>query len=501
MKALVLYPNCMMDNLIPVGVSTVIGAIKSALPDMELRLFDTTFYRTQDRPGDYERVENLQIPAFEYEDAGIRIKEGNVHEEFRRVVKDFQPDLLLVSLVESTFGQAVELLECIKGLAKPYTVAGGVFAILSPEIVLAEASIDAVCVAEGEGTVVEMCRRLARGESLRGAPGFWYKEGESVIRNPLPPLVDLDKAPFTDFSLFERERFFKPIQGRIFKMLPVEFSRGCVHRCSYCANHALEAHFKAAGRWLRWKHMDRIFAEIRRLIAEYGVEFLYFVSESFLSMPPPMFDEFCERYAEVRIPYWFNTRPEIISEKAAAKLKETNCFRIGLGIEHGNPEFRKRVLNRMASDEAIVRGCRILEEHGISYSANNIIGLPGESRDLVFDTIRLNRRIHATSIGTFVFTAFRGTVLYKRCVEKGYLDPRQPVGDLNVGSVLKNNPLSPDEIKGLLRTFPLYVKYDESEYARIAQAERFDENGNRVFEEYARRYSLEHFGKPWRRMP
>lgn len=490
LKVLVVYANCMMDNLIPVGISAVIGALHGFGAHVEL--FDTTFYRTEERPADYDRVANLQVPDFSYEELGISIHEEDVYSEFRAHVQRFTPDLIMLSVVEPTWGQGQNLLEAIRDI-RPYVVAGGVFAIMAPETIIANNLIDAVCIGEGENAVPEFCRCFVAGSDLSDISGFWIKTPDGICRNPVAPLVDLNTAPILDFSLFPPERFVKPMQGRMLKMVPVEFSRGCPYRCSYCANHALEQHFAPSGKWYRWKSLDRIFNELKTYAERYDIEFFYFISESFLSMPKAMFAEFCDRYMKLRIPFWFNTRPETITEEKVKMLEEIGCFRVGIGLEHGSPEFRDRMLNRKVSNERIIEACRIIEQSKISYSINNIIGFPGETRENVFETIRLNRQINPNSVGTFVFTPFKGTLLYDYCVEHGYIDETTPVGDLNRGSVLKNNTLNPEEIAGILRTFPLYVHFAEEMYPLIKKAEKFDHEGNNVFTDLSKRYTKEHF--------
>lgn len=490
LKVLFVYTNCMMDNLIPVGASSVIGSLKDS--GIEVELFDTTFYKTEDRSPDEVRVDNLQVAPFDYTSVGISIKERGILDDFRAQVIKFRPDVIMISMVEATYEQGLMLLGSIRHI-RPYVVAGGVFAVLSPNDIIANPLIDAVCVGEGEDAAVEFCRKFAIGEDFTTVPGMWFKKGDAIVKNEQNHLVDINRCAFLDLTLYEKDRFYKPMQGKIFRMAPIEFSRGCPYRCSYCANYAVERSFKGVGRWYRWKSLDRIFSEIDEYVKRYRVNFFYFVSETFLSMPKKEFDEFCERYSDYKIPFWFNTRPETITREVLKKLEDINCFRMGLGLEHGNEEFRRRMLNRNISNEKIIEACHMLEDSKMTYSINNIIGFPGETRKLIFDTIRLNRMIKPDTIGTFVFTPYKGTGLYDYCVKHGYITPDLRVGDPNRGSVLKNNVLSKDEIKGLLRTFPLYTHFDEEVFPYIRKAERFDSAGNSIFEELAKRYIEEHF--------
>lgn len=480
----------MMDNLIPIGVSSLLGSLKKI--DVEVELFDTTFYRTEERSSDEDRVKNLQVHSFDYSRVGISIKQADVFESFREHVVRYKPDIIMLSMVEATYEQGISLLDSIEDI-RPYTVVGGIFAILVPDEVIANDYVDALCIGEGEDAIVEFCQKYSTQCDFTDVAGMWFKNKSQIIMNPIKSLVDLDNMAFLDFSLYEKERFYKPMQGRIFRMVPLEFSRGCPYRCKYCANHALEKIFKSVGRWYRWKNMDRIFDEIHEYVTTYKAEFFYFISESFLSMPKKKFAEFCERYSDYKIPFWFNTRPETITKGVLRKLEEINCFRIGIGLEHGSDKFRREMLGRNVTNERIVEACGLVEESRISYSINNIIGFPGETRELIFDTIMLNRQIKPDSVGTFIFTPFKGTQLYDYCVKHGYINQNTATGDLNRSSVLENNTLSKDEIKGLMRVFPLYVHFDEKYFPLIEKAEHFTERGNKVFEELAKRYIAEHF--------
>ncbi|MHA2055409.1 MAG: radical SAM protein, partial [Candidatus Hodarchaeales archaeon] len=145
--------------------------------------------------------------------------------------------------------------------------------------------------------------------------------------------------------------------------------------------------------------------------------------------------------------------------------------------------FRKKVLNRRYSNELMLKAFKIVEKYKIQYTVNNIIGFPDETRDLIFDTIEVNRQINPATMNVYMFTPYKGTYLYKYCVEKGYLDEKDEVHQLLDGARLKMNSISYEELKGLQRTFPLYAKFPESEWDKIKSAEKFDEWGNKTFEE------------------
>jgi radical SAM superfamily enzyme YgiQ (UPF0313 family) len=158
------------------------------------------------------------------------------------------------------------------------------------------------------------------------------------------------------------------------------------------------------------------------------------------------------------------------------------------GIEHGNEQFRARMLNRYCSNEMMLNAMRIVEKYGIAYTVNNIIGFPEETRELIFETIEFNRLINPRTMNCYLMTPYKGTKIHQYCLEHGYLRPEDKVYQLLDSVALRNQPLSYNELKGLQRTFPLYVKFPKSEWEMIKCAEKFDEEGNNIFAAYQTRY-------------
>tara|TARA_B100000315_G_C14265874_1_gene446390 strand:- start:219 stop:644 length:426 start_codon:yes stop_codon:yes gene_type:complete len=127
---------------------------------------------------------------------------------------------------------------------------------------------------------------------------------------------------------------------------------------------------------------------------------------------------------------------------------------------------------------------RIVEKYGIAYTVNNIIGFPDETRELVFDTINVNRQINPTTMNVYFFTPYKGTRLHQYCIDKGYLSKNDRVHQLLDGVPLKMDSISYQELKGLQRTFPLYAKMPEDMFDQIRVAERFDKEGNEMYEKF-----------------
>lgn len=487
-RLLFVFANKMMENLIPVNLSILSAVLKDK--GVDVKVFDTTYYRTEDVSTDQARIETLQVRSFDLSKYGVRLKDADILKDFRAMVDDYKPHLVGLCIVEDTYKIGISLLDSIKDLKIP-TIAGGVHAILVPEEVISEDCVDMVCTGEGENALVELCGKMQKGLDYSGVHGIWVKKDGKIIKNPMARLADLNKLPFLDFGIYEDTRFYRPMQGKVYKMLPVETGRGCPFGCTYCAAPALREIYKASGKYFRKKKIEKVIDEIKFYKSEYGMNYVYFTAETFLSMNDEDFKKFVSLYGKIKLPFWFQTRPETVREDRMKILEDINCDRISIGVESGNEKVRRRVLNRQISNEAIVKAFDILAKFSIPISVNNIIGFPDETRAEIFDTIDLNRAIKADTMSAFIFTPYRGTALRKYCVEKGYLAHDAYSADICKKSILTMPTMSDEEIRGLARAFPLYVKFPKKDFDLIRKTEKFDEEGNRVFKQLSERYKKE----------
>ncbi len=485
MKVLLVYCNSMLENALPVGLSQLSACLKEA--GIAVKLFDTTFYRYSPKSDMENRIEALQFPA-----CPLNFKEGNMEADFNAMIEEFNPDLIGLSVVEPTFLLGIRLLESARKTIKnnkiPVAI-GGVHAVLAPETATRCDLIDYICVSEGESAFVELCRRLQRGEGAEDALGFWVRKGGGWMKNERAPLVDLDSLPILDFSIYPDSYLNKPMMGRLYRTISVDTTRGCPYFCSYCSDFTLRNLYKEAGSWYRQKKMTKVAGELKEYVERYAPEFVYIMSESFLSGSVNRVKEFADIYRPYSLPFWFNTRPEDIKEEKIALVKEIGARRISIGLEHGNEAFRRKYLHRNYSNDDFRYACRALKDYGISFSVNVIIGFPYETRDLIFDSIKLLKAIKPDGVSTHIYNPYHGSEMRKMCEDAGMISSDLIAEDFfQEDYALKNPTITKTDILGLFRTIPLYIEMDEKEYPRIARAERFTPEGSRTFLELKKEF-------------
>src|SRR5205085_5648365 len=136
-------------------------------------------------------------------------------------------------------------------------------------------------------------------------------------------------------------------------------------------------------------------------------------------------------------------------------LDQMGCKDLSVGIEHGNEEFRRTIVKRNYSNEVLIESLENLQDASFGVRANNIVGLPMETRELTWDTIRINRRIQHVldSANAFHFTPYRGTHLRQLALELGYISEDTQVIHNTKDTVLDMPQYPREQINGVIRTF------------------------------------------------
>lgn len=486
-RILLVYPNNTQFTLPPMAIATLVARLR-ANGYTNLRFFDCSQYVAGEEHT-ARLVKSLQQRPTDPNAVGLLQKSGCVFDDFRDEVDAFRPDLVLISVLEGTWRQALSLLVAIATKTVP-TLIGGVFVTAAPEKAIASPHVRMIGVGEGEQTVVDVAEALRSGRSCEGIPNVWAKRPDgTVAKGPAGRLMGLN-GPFPDYSLFHPSRLYRTMGGRLFRMLPVETYRGCPFRCTYCNSSMQVQMSKEAGigNFLRRKRLDHVHAEIDFLVHAYQLQYIYFIDANFFARPQAEIEAFCEMYSEFKLPFWFNTRPESVTEQRLRMVRDVGCDRMSFGIECGNEEFRRTVLRRNVSNAKLLYHFDLIAKGGIAFSVNNIIGFPDETRGLVFETIELSRQIRGyDTLSVNIFTPFHGTPLRDVAVRKGYLDPDALASSTSEPSLLRMPQLSVAEIDGLTRTFPMYVRWPKERWPIIEGAETDDQ----VFAELQQQYTQE----------
>jgi len=482
-RVLFLYPNERGMSTIPPSIAGLSQILKNE--GHITSLFDTTFYKFDDEITieDSDAITSKALtnrPVLDIDDDDLHFKKTtkSAVDDFRKAVLDFKPDIIAVSCTETTFLRGMKIIDETRDLGIK-NLFGGVFPTFAPDLVMTYSNVDMICVGEGENAMIDLANTISNKDTPSNLTNLWIRQKDgSIQKNSISRPVSIDEIPaITDIELFGEERFYRPMGGKIRRLLPVETHRGCPFTCSFCNSPGQnrlygDGDFVKGLSFFRKKDMNLVKTEIENHIKKYNVEYIYFWADTFLAWDQNEFDQFIEMYSKIKLPFWCQTRIETIDQGKFEQLKEVGLDRVTFGLEHGNAKFRAEVVKREYTNDSAIRKIKIVEKLGITFSVNNIIGFPDETRELAFDTIELNRQFKSDNTSCSILVPFHGTELHDICVKKGYLDPNVICAVSNSGESLLNMPQwDKKDITRLRDVFAMYIKFPKNRWPEIKEAE------------------------------
>lgn len=341
-------------------------------------------------------------------------------DQFLREVALRSPDLVAFSSTTNQFPYVQLYAGYIKAEQPSLPIiAGGAHPTLTPEQSVLTPELDYICVGEGEGALLELCNALQARQDTLHIRNIWTRHDGQVVRNPLRPLLqDLGSVPFADREIFDFEQILQQDDYWVDMMA----GRGCPYDCSYCCNPGLKNTFHGLGKYTRYRPVENVMAEVDALGKRYRIKTLNFQDDVF-TLKHDWTEEFCHSYSAhgFTYPFWVNTRVERVEDEAIVqKLAAAGCRGIRVGLESGNESLRKDVLKRRMSNDTIRKTFRLVQAHGMETYTCNMLGLPGETPEMIQETIDFNREIEPTQLQFSVFYPYPMTELHDISLAKGY---------------------------------------------------------------------------------
>ena len=505
-RVLFIYPNERDMSLVP----PVFGLFASLLRERghTVAMFDCTGYDFEGKVDtDIEMEKTLfNKPTEPSTSKGVKKKLTNMFDDFIGKVETFSPDLIAMSVTESTFLRGIDLLNHLRFNKKHniLTVIGGVFPTFAPDRVFREPSVDIVCVGEGDVALLELCENLANSKDFSRISNLWVKKSDgSTVKNSPGPAVDINSLPPIDFSIFEDDRFYRPMRGKVYRMLPVETHRGCPYTCAFCNSPTQNELYdtQTQSKFFRKKSAEKIREEIINFRDQWNGEYIFFWADTFLAWSMKELAEFCEMYSEFKFPFWCQSRTETIEDSAGGyeklkMLKDVGIHHMSFGMEHGNQKFRREVVDRDYTNEDAIAALKNPVKFDIPFTINNIIGFPDETPELAMDTVEINRHINSFNLSCSTLAPFHGTVLRTLAEKKGYIDP-ELISPPNANMSTLNMPMfSKEQIYGLQRTFVMYVKFPKTRWPELKKAEALTPEGDVIWESLRDEFLDTYFKEP-----
>lgn len=298
-------------------------------------------------------------------------------------------------------------------------IMGGPHPTFYPEETIKYENINALCAGEGDDLIVEIANRIDSNADFSDLKNLWVKKDGIVVKNEMRDLIeDLDSLPFPD-----RDIYFK--KHPVLRNNPTAtfiLGRGCPFNCSYCFNHLLKKIYAGKGRFVRFPSVDYAIFQIKDARKKYGFKWVQ-LNDDTININRKWFEEFLKRYKkEIGVPFICNIRADAMDEDLADLMVYAGVDRITFGLESGNEKIRKNILNRNTPNEQMIKVGHMFKKRGVRVFTANMIALPGETVNNVFETIDVNRKIKPELAAFDVLQPFPKTDIFNYCVKNNLLD-------------------------------------------------------------------------------
>jgi len=254
-------------------------------------------------------------------------------------------------------------------------------------------------------------------------PGLSFPVMSKFYHNPIEPPPEVSTRPVAERVLSGYLALVAPVADSV--GAEIETSRG-----EYNASDRTQACFDpSAPRTgimmpFQQRTVAQVMAEANGIKAAVpGLKFMGFRDDNCLADPDWVRELGDHWKAQVGIPFWVAARPEFLRESVFESLADAGCFRIHMMVESGADHVRRRVLGRRCADTHLMYAARACRRFGMALITINEMGFPGETEDMIHQTIEMNRRIKPDWAMCSEFHPEPGSAVYQRAEAKKWLSP------------------------------------------------------------------------------
>lgn len=242
-------------------------------------------------------------------------------------------------------------------------------------------TIDFAVTGDGDETLLQLVEAIKNSKTdYSNIKGLLYKDKEKqkIVYTGDNTITRLDNLPFPDFEGIDFKKYK-------WDSIPIEGSRGCINKCSFCSDVLLKNHY-------RFKSGKRIFEEVMHLINLGHMNFAF--RDSLINGKISELEKFCDLVIESGI----NERKKKITWKGTAcirkemtlellkKMKEAGCYSLSYGVESGSDDVLRMMNKRITASltEEVLKNTYLA---GIKVYIFILIGFPTETEENFRETM------------------------------------------------------------------------------------------------------------------
>jgi radical SAM superfamily enzyme YgiQ (UPF0313 family) len=275
-------------------------------------------------------------------------------------------------------------------------------------------AIDIAARKEFDHSMVE----VANGADWAKIGGISYRKNGLIQHNPDRPILtneELDALPFVT-EVYDKNldylRYNSPYCQ--YPYVSMYTGRGCPARCTFCLWPQV-----TQGHKYRVRSPENVYEEVAAMKAKFPrMKELFFDDDTFTADPMR-----ARRIAQLLKPLgicWSTNSRANVDYETLKIMKDGGLRLFVVGYESGNAEILKNIKKGVRIDRArrFTRDCR---EVGILIHGTFILGLPGETRETIAESIEFAREMDCETIQVSLASPYPGTELFEYVTKNGYL--------------------------------------------------------------------------------
>jgi hopanoid biosynthesis associated radical SAM protein HpnJ len=277
----------------------------------------------------------------------------------------------------------------------------------------ASTAIDFVAREEYDFTILE----IAEGRSLAEVDGVTYRDRSgALVRTPDRAILeDMDRLPFVT-DVYRRDLRVEDYFIGYLKhpYLSLYTGRGCRSQCTFCLwPQTVGGHrYRTRSVWHVLEEMAVIAKELPQ------VKEVFFDDDTFTDSRERAVDV-ARGMGRLGLEWSCNAKANVPYDTLKA-MKDNGLRLLLVGFESGNQQILTNIKKGVKVERArqFAKDCRDL---GITIHGTFIMGLPGETKETIQETIRFAREINPHTLQVSIAAPYPGTALYRQAEEEGWL--------------------------------------------------------------------------------
>ncbi|MFC2173161.1 B12-binding domain-containing radical SAM protein [Acidobacteriota bacterium] len=364
-----------------------------------------------------------------------------VHDDWSERLRREAKGALYVGITAMTgqVNSGIEAARIVREIAPGTPVVwGGAHVSIFPEQAVESRWCDVAVIGEGEKTAVQLAECFGNGAELKNVEGIAFRSNEGVVKTPKTDAIeDLDTLSYPAYDLYSAEDLERLITEPLTYDLKKEWrtfylqcGRGCRFKCTFCINTVLpENHCR-----YRTKSAARIIEEMVFFGETYGIKEFFLQDEDFFTEKEKVL-EFLDLYEQKKLSYRWHANgranyftDSYINRKFCERLDRCGMASLGVGFESGSERMLRR-MKKGITPEMMRKTARTISGSGIELFIGFMVGMPGEKREDMLETIKSVWEITYLAPGNYFFCGpatyrpYPGVKMFEEAVEMGFKPP------------------------------------------------------------------------------